>query len=83
MHIPSFLEALQPLVREAGNRIMAVYAMDLQGNSKADGSPVTLADQAAESVILEVCNTLLLPSRWFQKKTPPVIAWRLPASSSW
>jgi 3'(2'), 5'-bisphosphate nucleotidase len=53
MHIPSFLEALQPLVREAGNRIMAVYAMDLQGNSKADGSPVTLADQVAESVILE------------------------------
>ena len=37
MHIPSFLESLKPLVREAGNRIMAVYAMDLQGNSKADG----------------------------------------------
>ena len=44
--------ALKPVVREAGAAIMAVYAKGAEADFKADGSPVTEADQAAEAVIL-------------------------------
>lgn len=53
MHLQPLLDALQPLARLAGQQIMAVYAMDVQATTKADGSPVTLADQAADTVIAQ------------------------------
>ena len=53
MHLQRLLEALQPLAKLAGQRIMQVYAMDVQAIAKADGSPVTLADQAADAVIVQ------------------------------
>ena len=53
MDLTQLLTALQPLARLAGQRIMEVYAMDIQASAKADGSPVTLADQAAEAVVLQ------------------------------
>lgn len=45
-------EALLPLAREAGTAIMAVYATAFAARTKADRSPVTDADEAAEAIIL-------------------------------
>ena len=47
------LKELQIAAREAGNEIMKIYANSIKVNYKVDGSPVTLADQAAEHVILK------------------------------
>jgi len=52
MSAPS-LEALLPLVRDAGRKILEVYATDFAVRGKADASPVTEADERAEAVILE------------------------------
>jgi 3'(2'), 5'-bisphosphate nucleotidase len=38
--------------RAAGAKIMESYATDFEVRGKADTSPVTLADEAAEAVIL-------------------------------
>lgn len=43
---------LQLTARDAGDKIMKIYAKSIEVNFKEDGSPVTLADQAAEVVIL-------------------------------
>lgn len=47
------IEALIPVAREAGRQIMAIHERDPAAQVKADGSPVTEADEAAEAVILE------------------------------
>lgn len=39
------------IASEAGKVIMAIYALEIVAQSKADGSPVTDADRAAEAVI--------------------------------
>ena len=54
MSIPSHSELLQqlvPIVRAAGEVVMAVYATDFSVDSKDDASPVTVADQQAETLI--------------------------------
>ena len=43
---------LIPLATRAGARIMQIYATDFTVTEKADASPVTQADQAAEDIIL-------------------------------
>jgi 3'(2'), 5'-bisphosphate nucleotidase len=45
-------DALLPLAREAGAAIMAIYATPFVTRSKDDRSPVTDADDAAETIIL-------------------------------
>lgn len=40
------------VARRAGDAIMAIYATDFSIDTKADNSPVTRADEAAEAVIL-------------------------------
>lgn len=45
-------EALLPLAHEAGAAIMAVYATAFTARAKDDRSPVTDADDAAETIIL-------------------------------
>jgi 3'(2'), 5'-bisphosphate nucleotidase len=52
---------LQPLIHtalRAGGAIMAVYATDFSVRDKADASPVTAADEAAEKLILAELATL-------------------------
>src|SRR3546814_17818301 len=50
---PSILApAILTLARKAGAVIMAVYATPFDSRAKADHSPVTAADAAAEAVIL-------------------------------
>ena len=48
----SLLPALEMLARRAGEVIMGVYAQDFEVLTKTDNSPVTLADQQAEAIIL-------------------------------
>ena len=49
--LESLLAALVPLIREAGELVMRIYATDFAVEVKGDDSPVTLADQCAEKVI--------------------------------
>ena len=46
------LPAVEALARQAGALVMAIYATDFAVQGKADESPVTLADQQAEALIL-------------------------------
>ncbi|MGB2069910.1 MAG: 3'(2'),5'-bisphosphate nucleotidase CysQ, partial [Candidatus Puniceispirillaceae bacterium] len=46
------VERLLPAVYEAGTAIMRIYADGVVANRKADGSPVTAADQASEDILL-------------------------------
>ena len=46
------LSQLREVARKAGSEIMKVYESSIDVNIKTDGSPVTLADEAAERVIL-------------------------------
>ena len=50
--LPALLPPLEQLARLAGARVMAIYATPFTVQGKADASPVTLADQQAEGVIL-------------------------------
>ncbi|MFN3549398.1 MAG: 3'(2'),5'-bisphosphate nucleotidase CysQ [Mesorhizobium sp.] len=47
------LALFEDLALEAGRAVLAVYATDFDTRTKADASPVTEADQAAEAIILK------------------------------
>ena len=48
----AILDLFEKLALEAGRAIMEVYRTDFSASSKADSSPVTEADEAAEKIIL-------------------------------
>jgi len=48
----AWADRLIATARRAGDAIMAVYATDFDVTEKADASPVTIADQRAEAIIL-------------------------------
>lgn len=50
--LTTLLDRVAALVRDAGETVMAIYRSDFSVQDKADASPVTLADQQAEAVIL-------------------------------
>jgi len=52
------LDALLPVVRQAGELVMAIYATDFTVRGKTDDSPVTEADEAAERLICEALRRL-------------------------
>ena len=52
MNYQKLVDELAIVAREAGAKIMEVYAKDPEAEFKGDGSPVTEADQAAEAIIL-------------------------------
>ena len=52
MTLTAWLPAVEALTRRAGEVVMALYATDFEVQGKADASPVSLADQQAEAVIL-------------------------------
>ena len=52
MNYQKLVHELAIVAREAGAKIMEVYAKDPEAEFKGDGSPVTEADQAAEAIIL-------------------------------
>lgn len=53
------LETIEAIAREAGAAIMAVYARDFSVEEKADKSPLTEADAAANSIITARLRALL------------------------
>ncbi|WP_284948311.1 3'(2'),5'-bisphosphate nucleotidase CysQ [Acidisoma cladoniae] len=54
----SLLAAIRPVAEEAGRAALAFYGDKAEVREKADGSPVTLADEAAEAVILPALRAL-------------------------
>ena len=54
----ALVKALIAPVQHAGRVIMDVYQSDLSAETKADGSPVTKADHAAEAILLAEIATL-------------------------
>jgi len=52
MTLPALEAVLLPLAREAGKAIMDVYGTDFDARAKADDSPVTEADLAADRIIV-------------------------------
>ena len=53
LSLEPLLAALVPLIHEAGELVMRIYATDFAVEVKGDDSPVTLADQCAEKVIFD------------------------------
>ena len=53
MDYQTLFDRLLPTIHRAGKEIMQIYASDIEIKHKADSSPVTLADEAAEELILE------------------------------
>ncbi|MER2553945.1 MAG: inositol monophosphatase family protein, partial [Thauera sp.] len=53
------LEGLVPVIRAAGELVMAVYRTDFAVRGKDDASPVTEADERAEALILPALEALL------------------------
>jgi len=51
--LAALLAAVTPLIYEAGELVMRIYATDFEVEVKGDDSPVTLADQCAEKVIFD------------------------------
>ncbi|HYC02485.1 MAG TPA: 3'(2'),5'-bisphosphate nucleotidase CysQ [Azospirillaceae bacterium] len=58
MDIPALLPTVRGIALEAGTAILRVYATEFDAARKADGSPVTAADNAAEAVILPALRAL-------------------------
>jgi 3'(2'), 5'-bisphosphate nucleotidase len=59
--LESFAASLLPVTQQAGAVIMDIYQTDFDVMTKDEGSPVTLADQKAEALILPAL-TALTPS---------------------
>jgi 3'(2'), 5'-bisphosphate nucleotidase len=52
------IQALLPVMASAGRCILDIYGTDFSVRGKADESPVTLADEAAEAIILAALRKL-------------------------
>ena len=53
------LTELREVVRDAGSEIIKIYESSFDINYKGDGSPVTLADQASEKLILSQLKKII------------------------
>lgn len=56
--LSALLAAVRPIAEEAGQATLAFYGAHAGVRDKVDGSPVTLADEAAEAVILPKLRAL-------------------------
>ena len=56
---PQLLDELKLVARDAGREIMKIYESSFDVNYKDDGSPVTLADKAADKVILSRLKNII------------------------
>ncbi|MEO0035706.1 MAG: hypothetical protein RLZZ501_1729 [Pseudomonadota bacterium] len=73
----SLLPALEALARRAGDAILEIYAGDFEVRAKADSSPVTLADERAEAIILP--GLAALAPSWPAVSEEQAAAGRAPA----
>jgi 3'(2'),5'-bisphosphate nucleotidase len=82
MSFPPPLESLISLAVAAGREVMAVYDSGAEAVAKADGSPVTQADQRAEAVILKGLAELapgvpvVAEEEWAAGRTPSSVGAR-------
>ena len=51
---------LLPCVKQAGSKIIYIYNSKPNAEQKNDGSPVTIADKAAEKIIIKK-NKIFIP----------------------
>jgi 3'(2'), 5'-bisphosphate nucleotidase len=58
LSLADLLAAIRPLAEEAGRATLTFYGNKAAAREKVDGSPVTLADEAAEAVILPTLRAL-------------------------
>ena len=58
LSLPALLAAIRPVAEEAGRAALVFYGKPAGTREKADGSPVTLADEAAEAIILPALRAL-------------------------
>ncbi|MBI1398392.1 MAG: 3'(2'),5'-bisphosphate nucleotidase CysQ [Betaproteobacteria bacterium] len=56
--VQSLLAEIEMIALEAGRKIMEIYATDFDVSDKSDKSPVTLADTAADALIVERLRAL-------------------------
>jgi 3'(2'), 5'-bisphosphate nucleotidase len=56
--VPDLLPALEHIARDAGALILGIYGSDFAVQAKADASPVTEADEAAERLIVKALAAL-------------------------
>ncbi|MBT4741408.1 MAG: 3'(2'),5'-bisphosphate nucleotidase CysQ, partial [Rhodospirillaceae bacterium] len=56
--LQSYADHLESTVRESGIAIMEIYESDFDVKTKADNSPVTLADEASEEIILKALDEI-------------------------
>lgn len=56
-----FIDLMTDAALAAGRAIMEVYANPIEAESKADGSPVTLADERGEAIILDRLKATAIP----------------------
>ncbi|MCZ0953789.1 MAG: 3'(2'),5'-bisphosphate nucleotidase CysQ [Rhodospirillaceae bacterium] len=78
MNFTTVLEEVRTIARAAGDAIMSVYARDFSVELKADRSPVTEADRAADAIIssrlaqlhpmLPVLSEESAPTPWAQRR---------------
>ena len=78
MNLAAILEEVRTIARVAGDAIMSVYARDFSVELKADRSPVTEADRAADGIIssrlaqlrpvLPVLSEESAPAPWAQRR---------------
>ena len=69
LDLPALLAAVRPIAEEAGRATLRFYGLT-ESVAKADGSPVTAADQAAEDIILPALRALTRTSPWSPRKRP-------------
>ena len=74
----ALVKALIAPVQHAGRVIMDIYQSDLSTETKADGSPVTKADHAAETILLAEIATLAPSIQVISEEN--VVSHNLPAS---
>ena len=66
------LQSLIYSAQRAGGAIMAVYATEFAVRDKADASPVTAADEAAEKIMLaDLAHDRAGRARWSPKRRSP------------
>jgi fructose-1,6-bisphosphatase/inositol monophosphatase family enzyme len=56
--LAAVIDALLPALRAAGDEVMAIYRSDFAVRGKADASPVTEADERAESLLVPAIEAL-------------------------
>ena len=57
-NLRAWADALVPVAEEAGRAILEIQRTAFTVDAKADNSPVTAADRAAEAIILRTLETL-------------------------